>query len=73
MTDQHNPWAAVDDDPFAERPRRQSVRWSHGTLQVGGRVRLEPRGNADALDMLLLPKSTTAADADGLTAGTLQD
>lgn len=59
MTDQHNPWAAIGDDPFAERPQRRSVRWPHGTLHVGDRVRLEPRGSADALDMLLRGRTAT--------------
>ncbi|MBJ7609458.1 MAG: hypothetical protein JF887_08520 [Candidatus Dormibacteraeota bacterium] len=58
MTD-HDPWAAVGDDPFAQQPRRESVRWGEGTLRVGDRVRLAPRGNADALDMFLRGRTAT--------------
>jgi hypothetical protein len=50
---EHNPWAAVGDDPFGERPARQSVRWRGGTLRLGDRVRLAPKRNADALDIVL--------------------
>ena len=50
---EHNPWAAIGDDPFAERPARGSVRWEGGLLRVGDRVRLAPQRNADALDIVL--------------------
>ncbi len=56
---EHDPWAALGEDPFAERPRRESVRSQHGTLRVGDRVLLAPRGNADALDMLLRGRIAT--------------
>ena len=52
MTGQ-DPWAALGEDPFAERPTRESVRWAHGTLRIGDSVRLEPRGSADAMDLIL--------------------
>jgi hypothetical protein len=55
----HNPWAALGEDPFAERPARESVRWGDGALRVGDRVRLAPKGNADALDMLLRGRIAT--------------
>ncbi len=56
---EHNPWAAMGDDPFAERPARESVRWSDGTLHIGDRVRLAPKGNADALDIVLRGRIAT--------------
>ena len=55
----HDPWAALDDDPFGDRPRRQSVRWRQQTLHVGDQVRLAPRGSADAFDMLLRGRIAT--------------
>jgi hypothetical protein len=58
MTDT-DPWSAIGGDPFAEPPRRQSVRWGSGTLHIGDRVRLEPRGSADALDLLLRGRTAT--------------
>ncbi len=56
---EHNPWAAMGDDPFAERPARESVRWDHGTLHLGDQVRLAPKGNADALDIVLRGRVAT--------------
>jgi hypothetical protein len=56
---EHNPWAALGDDPFAERPHRQSVRWGGGELRVGDQVRLAPRGSADALDLILRGRIAT--------------
>ena len=37
---EHNPWAALGDDPFAARPARESVRWHDGVLRIGDQVRL---------------------------------
>ena len=48
-----DPWAALGEDPFGERPVRESVRWRDRTLRLGDRVRLAPRGSADALDIVL--------------------
>ena len=56
---EHNPWAAIGDDPFTDRPARQSVRWGGGTLHLGDHVRLAPRGNADALDIVLRGRVAT--------------
>ncbi len=56
---EHNPWAAMGDDPFAERPARESVRWAGGTLRIGDQVRLAPRGSADALDIILRGRVAT--------------
>lgn len=58
MTD-FDPWSALGEDPFAERPRRESVRWAAGALHLGDRVRLQPRGGADALDILLRGRTAT--------------
>ena len=54
-----DPWAALVEDPFADRPVRESVRWRGGTLRIGDRVRLAPRGGADALDMMLRGRTAT--------------
>jgi hypothetical protein len=56
---EHNPWAAMGDDPFAERPARESVRWGEGTLRIGDQVRLAPKRNADALDIVLRGRIAT--------------
>ncbi len=56
---EHDPWATIGEDPFADRPRRQSVRWGNGVLHVGDRVRLAPRGRADAFDMMLRGRIAT--------------
>ncbi len=58
MTEQ-DPWAALNEDPFGERPHRESVRWQGGVLRVGDRVRLVPRAGADALDMILRGRIAT--------------
>ena len=54
-----DPWSAIGGDPFAEQPRRESVRWGAGTLRIGDQVRLEPRAGADALDILLRGRTAT--------------
>jgi hypothetical protein len=56
---EHNPWAAIGDDPFAERPARESVRFGDGMLRIGDQVRLAPKGNADALDIVLRGRIAT--------------
>ena len=56
---EHNPWAALGEDPFAARPARESVRWTGGVLRVGDQVRLAPKGNADALDIVLRGRIAT--------------
>jgi hypothetical protein len=56
---EHNPWTALGDDPFASRPARQSVRWTGGVLRIGDQVRLAPKGNADALDIVLRGRTAT--------------
>jgi hypothetical protein len=56
---EHNPWAGLGDDPFAERPARESVRWGDGALRIGDQVRLAPKGNADALDIVLRGRIAT--------------
>ena len=35
------------------------MRWGGGTLRVGDQVRLDPRGNADALDIVLRGRVAT--------------
>lgn len=54
-----DPWSSIGQDPFAERPHRQSVRWGDGSLRVGDRVLLQPRGGADALDLVLRGRTAT--------------
>lgn len=54
-----DPWSALGEDPFAERPHRESVRWLGGTLRIGDRVLLQPRGGADALDLILRGRTAT--------------
>jgi hypothetical protein len=54
-----NPWASLGDDPLAERPARQAVRWNGGELRLGDQVRLAPKGNADALDIVLRGRVAT--------------
>jgi hypothetical protein len=54
-----NPWSSIGEDLFAERPHRESVRWGDGNLRIGDRVLLEPRGGADALDLVLRGRIAT--------------
>jgi hypothetical protein len=56
---EHNTWAVLGDDPFAARPARESVRWHSGVLRIGDQVRLAPKGNADALDIVLRGRIAT--------------
>jgi len=43
----------VNFDPWGETTPIAEVRWMHGALRVGDRVRLRPRGGADIFDLAL--------------------
>jgi hypothetical protein len=43
----------VDWDPLAVPEPAESVRWGEGRLHRGDRVRLNPRGRADIMDLAL--------------------
>ena len=46
-------------DPEREGPRLESARWGEVELRAGDRVRLRPRGGADAFDLLLQGRVAT--------------
>jgi hypothetical protein len=48
-----------DWQPEGERTRLESARWGERLLRPGDRVRLRPRGGADAFDLLLLGRVAT--------------
>ena len=55
-----DPWVPLDgESPFAERPLLDAVPWRGGVLTAGARVRLVPRGGADALDIVLRGRTAT--------------
>jgi hypothetical protein len=50
----------MDDwEPGRERPQLESARWGDRALRKGDRVRLRPRGGADAFDLLLRGRVAT--------------
>ncbi len=54
---ERDPWEGIGEwDPFATHPVKESVRTGVGTLHVGDRVRLAPKGNADIMDIALRGK-----------------
>jgi hypothetical protein len=59
MTEVRDPRAALGEDPFTEQPVRESVGWGGGVLRIGDRVRLAPKGSADALDIVLRGRVAT--------------
>jgi hypothetical protein len=52
-------WAALEFDPLAEGPHRETVRYRGVTLRLGDRVLLAPRGRADIFDMVLAGRTAT--------------
>lgn len=46
------PW-----DPEADRRRVECLHLGHSEVRAGGRVRLQPRGRADILDLVLAGKT----------------
>ena len=54
---ERDPWEGINEwDPFATHPVKESVRTGGATLNVGDRVRLVPKGNADIMDIALRGK-----------------
>jgi len=47
------------DPDLEDRPRPESARWGDITLRIGDRVRLRPRGGADAMDLVLAGRTAT--------------
>src|SRR5260370_17224497 len=55
---ERDPWEGIGEwDPFATHPVKESVRTGAGTIRVGDRVRLAPKGNADIMDIALRGKT----------------
>lgn len=55
---ERDPWEGIGEwDPFATHPVKESVRTGAGTIKVGDRVRLAPKGNADIMDIALRGKT----------------
>ena len=55
---ERDPWEGIAEwDPFATHPVKESVRTGAGTIKVGDRVRLAPKGNADIMDIALRGKT----------------
>lgn len=59
MSETKDPWEGIGEwDAFATGPVKESVRVEGGgTLRVGDRVRLAPKGNADIMDIVLRGKT----------------
>jgi hypothetical protein len=43
-------------DPWGQTEALQAVPWGHSELRVGDRVRLQPKGSADIIDLALAGK-----------------
>ncbi len=57
-------WDFPSWDPERERTPLEFARWGDISLRKGDRVRLRPRGGADALDLLLRGRTATIASIE---------
>jgi hypothetical protein len=46
-------------DPWGQTEPLQAVPWGQSELRVGDRVRLQPKGSADIMDLALAGKTAT--------------